>query len=188
MQDNPINTYLSLETSPPCMHAIRPSNRAILRNSRSRRHGSARQRQQRKQASDNGPVAEGDAGITSTNRSSAKGPSSKSMLIKTNQNSRSAPTTKSELGVKYLLSGNGVVQIRESKVGGCAAEPGRDGGDEAVAEGRFGGCCYEEFPVVCGGWVVSWGLSWMMVGGRRESCWAYSWCRNVWCPRAVNNG
>jgi len=47
-----------------------------------------------------------------------------------------------------LLSGNSIVQIRESKVGGRAAEPGRDGGDEAVAEGGVRGCCYVELPVV----------------------------------------
>jgi len=48
-----------------------------------------------------------------------------------------------------LLSSDGVVQIGESEVGGCAAEPSRDGRDEAVAEGGRGGGCYEEFPVVC---------------------------------------
>lgn len=48
-----------------------------------------------------------------------------------------------------LLPSHSVVQIGESEIRARATQPGRDGGDEAVAEGRGGGCCYVEFPVVC---------------------------------------
>jgi hypothetical protein len=124
-----------------------PSGRPVLRHRSSSSRSSRRtpQRQQREQSSDNRSVAESDAGITRRGQKVSKLCHQK--VNRDSKSSRFGPSWNLN-GTQYLLSSNSIIQIRESEIRGRAAEPGRDGGDEAVAEGGVGGCCYVEFPVV----------------------------------------
>jgi hypothetical protein len=145
-QRHPVTTCPQ-KTDPPTIPSNRPIPRRRRSSSSGRRGRRTPQRQQRKQPPDNRSIAKSNTRITITETK--------------RQRKSSHPTTtqrKAALGLgiwgsssfKNLLPSNSIVQIGESEVGGRAAEPGRDGRDEAVAEGGVGGCGYVEFPVVCG--------------------------------------